>query len=82
MSQYFFKLTHSSLEASNYLYFLFYFLKGRDDHLFSMKDVWRSLVAPKVCKISGRQYATGQNPCFALNVSPSYVDDKADCKIL
>lgn len=54
----------------------------RVESLTIMKDVWKNLVGPQVAANTGKNFVTGQNVDFALDVKLQYKDDTKDCSVL
>ncbi|KAG0694206.1 putative tRNA pseudouridine synthase Pus10 [Chionoecetes opilio] len=56
--------------------------KGREDHIGTIKDVWKNVVGPQLEVATGKTFIHGTYHGFVLNVVCSYVNDLEDCKIM
>ncbi|XP_042240203.1 uncharacterized protein LOC121878200 [Homarus americanus] len=56
--------------------------KGRDDHVGTIKDVWKNIVGPQVAAAVGKEFVLGPYQDFILSVTSTYVNDLQDCKIM
>ncbi|KAK8747029.1 hypothetical protein OTU49_016951 [Cherax quadricarinatus] len=56
--------------------------KGRDDHVGTIKDVWKNVVGPQVAAVVGKTFIVGPYQDFVLNVTSTYIHDLQDCKIM
>lgn len=56
--------------------------KGRDDHIGTIKDIWKNVVGPQLESATGKTFIHGTYHDFVLNVICSYVNDLEDCKIM
>ncbi|XP_045584438.2 tRNA pseudouridine synthase Pus10 isoform X1 [Procambarus clarkii] len=56
--------------------------KGRDDHVGTIKDVWKNVVGPQVAEVVGKTFIVGPYQDFVLNVTSTYIHDLEDCKIM
>ncbi|XP_076035082.1 pseudouridine synthase 10 isoform X2 [Oratosquilla oratoria] len=54
----------------------------RSEHITLVKDVWKNVVGPKIESLTKKNFLTGQNIDFCLQVHPTYLYDSEDCKIL
>lgn len=56
--------------------------QGRDDHIGTIKDIWKNVVGPQLESATGKTFIHGTYHDFVLNVICSYVNDLEDCKIM
>ncbi|XP_045114054.1 tRNA pseudouridine synthase Pus10-like [Portunus trituberculatus] len=57
-------------------------VKGREDHIGTVKDVWKNVVGPQLGAATGKTFIHGTYHDFVLNVTCTYVNDLEDCKIM
>lgn len=57
-------------------------VQGREDHIGTLKDIWKNVIGPQVESSTGKTFIHGIYHDFVLNVVCSYVNDLEDCKIM
>lgn len=56
--------------------------EGREDHVGTIKDVWKNVVGPQVAAAVGKSFVIGSHIEFALIVSCTHIHDVKDCGIM